>query len=87
MAETKTKAVKAKVEKPVDPYEDKVEIKLIAPSEDKEGASEYISCNSYNATVRYGDTIKVPRFVAEGLKNCQMAKNDLKKTLAKAIKK
>ena len=87
MAETKTKTKNIKEITPVDPLEDKVELKLLAPSEDKDGASEYLSCNGYNAKAKYGDTIKVPRFIAAGLENCQMAKNELKKNLAKAIKK
>lgn len=87
MAETKKTKTTTVKKTTIDPREDKVKLKMIAPSEDKEGSSEYLSCNDYNASAKYGDSIEVPRFIAAGLENCQMAKNELKKNLAKAIKK
>ena len=66
--------------------EDRVKITIIPPTQDKDGAAEYISCNSYNATAKYGEEMKAPRFVNAIIENQKMALNDLKKTLAKQSK-
>lgn len=71
----------------VNPFEDKVEMTLIPPTLDKEGATEYISCNDYVATAKYNEPIKVPRFIQAGMENQKMALDELRKKLEKATKK
>lgn len=82
MAKTVEKTVE-KVEKPYDPYEDKVIINIPPPSEEEEGKSKYVSVNDYNAVIQYGVDVEVPRFVANMLINRRIAVADKRKNEAK----
>lgn len=72
-----------KIEKPYDPYEDKVIVNIPPPSEEDEGKSKYVSVNDYNATIEYGVDVEVPRFVAEMLNDRRIAVADKRKNEAK----
>lgn len=72
-----------KIEKPYDPYEDKVIVNIPPPSEEDEGKSKYVSVNDYNATIEYGVDVEVPRFVAEMLNDRRIAVADKRRNEAK----
>ena len=81
-----TEAAKASETKVVDPMEDRVEITILPPTQEQEGKTVFISCNSYTAKAKYGEPIVVPRFVKAMLENQQMALADLKKSREKFTK-
>lgn len=72
-----------KIEKPYDPYNDKVIVNIPPPSEEDEGKSKYVSVNDYNATIEYGVDVEVPRFVAEMLNDRRIAVADKRRNEAK----
>lgn len=89
MATKKTteKATEANEVEVVNPMDDRVEITLIPPNADLEGATKYISINGYTATAKYGEPMVVPRFVKAALENEKMARIEVKKRLEKATLK
>jgi len=82
MAKTTTK-IEEKENKPYDPFTDKVIVNIPPPSEEEEGAGRYVSVGNYNAVIKYGEDVEVPRFVASMLENRKLAVADKKRNEAK----
>jgi hypothetical protein len=83
----KTTKTEEKVNVPYDPYADKVIVNIPPPSEDEEGAGRYVSVNNYNAIIKYGEDVEVPRFVASMLENRKLAVADKRKNESKRDKR
>lgn len=82
MAKTTIKT-EEKENMPYDPYADKVIVNIPPPSEEDEGQGRYVSVNNYNAIIKYGEDVEVPRFVANMLENRKLAVADKKRNEAK----
>ena len=72
-----------KTDIPVRPEDDKVIVNIAPPSEEDEGKGIYVSVNQYNAVIKYGEDVKVPRYVADMLIDRKMAIADKRKNEAK----
>ena len=70
----------------INPMEDKVRITVTPPTMDDEGKAFYVSVGPYNATIKYGEEVEVPRFVASALENQKIAIAEKKKNEAKRQK-
>lgn len=70
MATTKNTAPEAAVSAAPDPFE-RVSIKL--PRESGKDEYQYVSVNDYTANIKRGETVKVPRFVADELNRSEHA--------------
>ena len=55
------------------PFDDKVVINIPAPSEALEGQGEFVAVNEYNAYIKYGEDVEVPRFVLDLLNDKKVA--------------
>ena len=73
----------------IDPREDKVIVNIPPPSEDEEYEDKgvFVSVNSYNAYIKYGEDVGVPRFVKEMLINRKLCQADAKKSARKFASK
>lgn len=73
----------------IDPYEDRVIVNIAPPSDEEEydEKGEYVAVNGYNAYIKYGEDVEVPRFVKEMLENRKMCKSDAKKSAKKFASK
>lgn len=74
---------------PIDPFEDKVIVNIPPPSDDEEYDDQgvFVAVNGYNAYIKYGEDVEVPRFVKEMLENRKMCKSDAKKSAKKFASK
>ena len=66
-------------EEVINPNEDKVIINIAPPTEEEEGKGTYVSVNEYNAVIKYGEDVLVPRYVADLFKYRKMALDDKKR--------
>lgn len=77
------KKTEDKTAKPYDPYEDRVIVNIPPPTEEDDGKGFPVSINEYHAIIKYGEDVKVPRFVAEAIMYRKMGIMNKRKNEAK----
>lgn len=86
VADESVNAVAVETQKNIDPMKDKVKLTVTPPSMEQEGETLFVSVNGYTATIKYGEEIEVPRFVAAMLENQKLAIKEARKTAGKLQK-
>lgn len=73
----------------IDPLEDRIIVNIPPPNEEAEYEDEglYVSVNGYNAYIKYGEDVEVPRFVKDMLDNRKLAQAEARKNARKYASK
>ena len=82
-----TKKEEIPVIEEINPLDDRVIINIAPPTEEDEDKGEYVSVNEYNAYIKYGVDVEVPRFVLAVLQNRKRHIKEMKERAQKAKEK